>query len=75
MKGLTLSKNSKSLLFISAAVGQRLPLLMSYIEREQKLTTWKSTCTGSLVQMMKSSWVVLFMFWLKQKKRSLKSSF
>lgn len=32
MKGLTLSKNSKSLLFILAAVGQRLPLLRRYIE-------------------------------------------
>lgn len=32
MKGLTLSKNSKSLLFILAAVGQRLPLLRRCIE-------------------------------------------
>lgn len=33
MKGLTLSKNLNPLLFISAAVRQRLPLLMRYIMR------------------------------------------
>lgn len=40
MKGLTLSKNSKTLLFILAAVGQRLPLLRRYIERA-KANNWK----------------------------------
>lgn len=63
MKGLSLSKNSKPLLFISAAAGQRLPLLMRYIEGEQKLITGKSTSIGSLVQMMESLWVGIFTFW------------
>lgn len=57
MKSLTLSEISKPLLFISAAVGQRLPLLRRNIEREQKLATGKSTSIGSLVQMIKSLWV------------------